>query len=365
MINTVKIIGSGLIGTSIGLALKTNSKAGITQVLMQDTDLKAQKLAQSLVDPAADDSIKSFDLVVVAVPISENITTVSQNLKENPKSIVVDLASVKSNLLNEVEGLSENRQNFVSLHPMAGREVSGAHSARADLFVNRAWIGIAPAYSSAKAKEMATEFVQMCGGTLYWRTIKEHDEIVALVSHVPQILSSAMAIALVDRTAEDLLLSGSGLTDMTRLAASDSQLWTQILQENSSFVNAKLETLIKTLMQFQAALALNKTDEIKKLLETAKIGRQKIPGKHGAKPRNYLNLNIVIKDEPGQLAKIIDLCAKNKINIEDISIEHSPGQATGLVTISILDLADSARSETLNLFKSNGWDIYLDFVKER
>ena len=69
MINTVKIIGSGLIGTSIGLALKTNNKAGITQVLMQDTDVKAQKLAQSLVDPAADDSIKSFDLVVVAVPI--------------------------------------------------------------------------------------------------------------------------------------------------------------------------------------------------------------------------------------------------------------------------------------------------------
>jgi prephenate dehydrogenase len=372
ILNSVKIVGAGLIGTSIGLALRSNNPN--IQIVMQDLDQNSQALAQSLVDHEQSNNLlkgkedrtpQKFDLVVIAVPINANVSTVVENLKSNPESIVVDLASVKSNLLTEVEKLSETRSNFISLHPMAGREVGGAHSARADLFINRAWIGIAAAYASDRAKAIATDFVSICGGTLYWRDSKSHDEIVALLSHLPQLLSSSMASTLEASSDQDLLLSGGGLTDLTRLANSDSKLWSQILTQNSKFVSEKLEILIKNLMKFQAALALKKQDEIENFLSHGKVQRLRIPGKHGAKARAYLNLHIVIKDEPGQLAKIIQECADGNINIEDISIEHSPDQSTGLVTISVLERSEMARNEILENFKKHGWQVYFESAKER
>lgn len=363
--NSIKIVGSGLIGTSIGLAIR--SADSNVQIFMQDLDKNAQALAQSLVnqDGGSNQSESKPDLIVVAVPIQSNLKKVIENLESNPESIVVDLASVKSNLQNEVAELSAVRANFVSLHPMAGREVGGAQSARADLFVNRAWIGIKSAYASDRAKIVAQDFVTLCGGTLYWRDNRSHDEIVALVSHLPQLLSSSMASTLDSASDEDLALSGSGLTDLTRLANSDAKLWSEILSENAKFVTSKLEILIKNLMKFQAALSLGKSDEIEKMLSDARKQRQRIPGKHGAKPRAYLNLHIVIKDEPGQLAKIIQECADGNLNIEDISIEHSPDQSTGLVTISILDRAESERIKVAQRFKEHGWQVYFESAKER
>ena len=149
MINSVRIVGSGLIGTSIGLCLKG---AGIN-VEMVDIDPNTAKLAQDLVKSTP---ISTPDLIIVAVPIDVNQSEVIKQLNANQSSIVCDLASVKSDLLLKVAELSDNDANFVSLHPMAGREMSGAQSARADLFTGRAWIAIDESTSSKKAKEIAS-----------------------------------------------------------------------------------------------------------------------------------------------------------------------------------------------------------------
>lgn len=328
MIRSARIVGAGLIGTSIGLCLKV---AGVN-VEMVDIDPNTAKLAQDLVKST---TLSEPDLIIVAVPIGVNQSEVVKQLNDNQSSIVCDLASVKSDLLLKVAQLSANAANFVSLHPMAGREMSGAQSARADLFTGRAWIAINSDHSSKKAKEIAQELIEICGGSSYWMSSAEHDEVVAKISHAPQILSTALAGSLHNISEEKLNLSGQGLRDLTRLADADSKLWSQILLENREKLNPVILDLLAQLEKVQESLNENSAEKMTDFLVKGRDGRRKIPGKHGAKAREYSFLPIVIDDRPGELARIFNECAKVSVNIEDLSIEHSPGQETGLITLAL------------------------------
>jgi len=328
MISSVRIVGAGLIGTSIGLCLKA---AGVN-VEMADIDPSTAKLAQDLVKSTP---VLEPELIIVAVPIGVNQSEVIKQLNANQSSIVCDLASVKSDLLLKVAELSANAENFISLHPMAGREMSGAQSARADLFSGRAWIGIEGGKSSKKAKEIAQELIKICGGSSYWMSAAQHDEVVAKISHIPQILSTALSASLLNISDEKLNLSGQGLRDLTRLADADSNLWSQILLENRERLTPAISDLLAQLEKVQEFLHENNSEKMREFLTKGRDGKRKIPGKHGAKAREYSYLPIVIDDKPGELARIFNECAKVSVNIEDLSIEHSPGQETGLITLAL------------------------------
>lgn len=340
MIRSARIVGSGLIGTSIGLCLKS---AGV-EVEMVDIDLKSAQLAQDLVKSTP---IEQPDLILVAVPISSNQRVVIEQLKANPDSIVCDLASVKSDLLVKVEQLSDNPENFISLHPMAGREHSGAQNARGDLFMGRAWVVITGSKSSDKARSIADALIKICEGSSYQMNGTEHDLAVAQVSHLPQILSSALAASLLEVSDAKLNISGQGIRDLTRLANSDSKLWSEILLANQPALSTVLSKIISQLQEIQTFLVKNNKEAVIDFLNKGREGKEKIPGKHGAKSRNYSYLPIVIDDKPGQLAIIFNECAKIDVNIEDLSIEHSPGQETGLITLSLSEVDNVKLSEHL------------------
>jgi len=299
---------------------------------MADIDPSTAKLAQDLVKSTP---VLEPELIIVAVPIGVNQSEVIKQLNANQSSIVCDLASVKSDLLLKVAELSANAENFISLHPMAGREMSGAQSARADLFSGRAWIGIEGGKSSKKAKEIAQELIKICGGSSYWMSAAEHDEVVAKISHIPQILSTALSASLLNISDEKLNLSGQGLRDLTRLADADSNLWSQILLENRERLTPAISDLLAQLEKVQEFLHENNSEKMREFLTKGRDGKRKIPGKHGAKAREYSYLPIVIDDKPGELARIFNECAKVSVNIEDLSIEHSPGQETGLITLAL------------------------------
>ena len=347
-INAVRIIGSGLIGTSIALALKGRS----ISIQMLDKDVKAQKLATDLVGGK---DLQNPDLIVISASIDQNLNLIIDALKENPGSIVMDVSSVKSNLLHEVAKLSDNASNFVSTHPMAGREVSGAQSARSDLFVGRAWIGISSENTSEDAKNFLNQLVEICGATLYWLTANQHDEAVAAISHLPQILSTGLAYSLEKEGVNSFNLAGQGLRDVLRLSGSNPKLWSELLIANRDALKGYLQSMSATISLFQQSLD---HADLKKLEEIFSVGNKvysSIPGKHGGKSRNYAYLPIVINDEPGQLAKIFNECAKINVNIEDLSIEHSPGQQTGLITLAINEKDIENLS---NHLQNTGWNVH-------
>jgi prephenate dehydrogenase len=270
----------------------------------------------------------------------------------NPKSAFIDIGSVKSKVKVEVSTSLMPVNRFLPTHPMAGREMGGAESARADLFQGRAWIVDSQGVDSDVIAK-ASELIEILGAHKVDLDSSEHDKAVALISHLPQLVSSLLAKQLDGGEAGWLELAGAGLRDTTRIAASDAKLWREIITANSQAIKPLLEKLQSDL----AALIGSLDDEssVTKVIEDGRRGRARIPGKHGGKAREYTYLPIVIEDKPGQLAALFDECATAGVNVEDLSIEHSPGQFTGLITLALSQTDAEKLGEHL---KAHGWSVH-------
>ena len=224
---SVRIVGAGLIGTSIGLALK----AAGASVQFVDVDANAELLANDLVKSG---NFENPDLIIIATPPSSFKSAIEREETLNPQAILMDIGSVKTKPLLEVSTIEGLLSRFCGTHPMAGREVSGAVSARADLFLDRAWIITPTSETSAAAKAMVLEVIAACGAQVVEMSAEDHDERVALISHLPQTISSLLAAQLSNSNPEALALAGGGLRDTVRIAGSDPKLWGEILAANEA-----------------------------------------------------------------------------------------------------------------------------------
>jgi prephenate dehydrogenase len=329
----VRVVGAGLIGTSIALALKS---AGI-HISFQDSDPRAERLARDLLGESSAQSRGDVpeieDLCIIATPPDALIQVITAEMQRNPELRVMDISSIKTKPLLDVSKTSLLTSRFAPTHPMAGREVSGPESARGDLFTGRPWVLVREEVDQDLLSK-AEEVIAICGGVLMTRSALDHDRAVAHVSHLPQIIASLLARTLESADRSDLELAGAGLRDTTRLADSDPVLWGQIIAGNAHAIRPLLISLQNDL----AALleGLDESEVAQAFIVGGGQGRARIPGKHGGQPREYFNVTIVIDDKPGQLAAIIESCAQIQVNIEDLLIEHTPGQETGLITLSFL-----------------------------
>ena len=327
---SIKIIGSGLIGTSIGLALANKG----VKVEMADIDPMAAKLANDLVV-----SVPAMvpEIILYAGPSSALIPTLLGEFKVNAASKFIDIGSVKTKSLLDVSESAIPSGRFLATHPMAGREVGGAQSARADLFQSRSWIYMPSDLEGAPVDpELIAAglwLIQTLGASPVAMSAEKHDRAVALVSHLPQVTASLLAAQLLNAETDLLDLAGAGLRDTTRIAASSPALWDEILNSNSVELLPLLINLQSDLGTFIARLSASVS--VSDLIERGNQGRSKIPGKHGGAAREYALLPVVIEDKPGQLAALFDECASAKVNVEDLTIEHSPGQFTGLITLAL------------------------------
>ena len=341
----VRIVGSGLIGTSIGLGLALKGVG----VSMCDLDPRAQGLAEDLIKSPSNMPV---DLVIFATPIGALNSILNEEFDANPKAGFIDIASVKSKVKVEVSTSKVPMSRFLPSHPMAGREVGGAESARADLFQGRPWIIDSHGVDNDVLK-MSSELIELLGGHQVDLDSTEHDKAVALVSHLPQLVASLLAKQLNGGDEAWLELAGAGLRDTTRIAGSDSKLWREIITANREALTPLLLALQSDLAQLISSLG--DENSVATLINEGQQGRARIPGKHGGKAREYTFLPIVIEDKPGQLAALFEECAQAEVNVEDLTIEHSPGQFTGLITLALSEIDATKLSVHL---KSNGWSVH-------
>ena len=345
-LKTVRIVGSGLIGTSIGLGLVQRG----VQVQLVDSDLKAQSLAQDLVGGV---SISNPDLVVLAMPTSQLAAVMSTENQLNPLSTFIDVGSVKNEVVLYVETISGLAKRFLPTHPMAGREIGGASSARADLFQGRSWILTPSADVDSASRQLVLELIEHLGATPIELSALDHDRAVARISHLPQIASSLIAKQLIGTPPEWMELAGQGLRDTTRIAGSDESLWKEIIYSNRSELQ---QLLINLQNDVQSMIdSLEDPQQIARLIAQGRAGKALIPGKHGGKAREYFYLPIVIDDKPGQLGAIFNECAAMDVNVEDLNIEHSPGQLSALITLALSE-SDAAKLSTH--LTSIGWNVH-------
>lgn len=342
----VRIVGAGLIGTSIALGLV--SKGVLVDLV--DSDESTQRLARDLTHSC---ELTSVQLVIFALPTNALPMVIDREYALNPQSTFMDVGSVKTEPIVHVEKSTMPLSRFVPTHPMAGREIGGAQSARGDLFITRSWILTPTAECDESALEHVRELISLLGATAITLNAGEHDRAVATASHLPQITSTLTAISLELAEASWLELAGQGLRDTTRIAASDPVLWSQIIFSNRDEIRRVLTALHgNTERMIQA---LDNPSAIEALMSAGARGRARIPGKHGGSAREYTFLPIVIDDKPGQLAAIFNECADIGVNVEDLSIEHSPGQLNALITLAL------SEPDALNLahhLSSIGWNVH-------
>jgi prephenate dehydrogenase len=292
------------------------------------------------------------DLCIIATPPDVIAEVMRAELSRNPGLRVMDISSIKTKPLHDVSIIGCDLSLFAPTHPMAGREVSGPQSARGDLFQGRPWILCLDGVD-LELSQMVRDVVGRCGAIPLDRSVAEHDKGVALVSHLPQMVASLLASQLVAGEGSELELAGAGLRDTTRIADSDAALWAHILAGNSAALKPLLISLQNDLSH--AIENLDDPAAMAQLISNGQRGRAVIPGKHGGKARNYIYLDIVIDDKPGQLAAIIEACAAAKVNIEDLAIEHTPGQQTGLITLAFSP--DDSAIVAAHLEKE-GWKVH-------
>jgi prephenate dehydrogenase len=375
-LGTVRVIGTGLLGTSIGLALAGQG----TRVLLSDPSPTALAVARDLGAGEVDPGGLRARLTVVAAPPDVTARVVVAAMDADPTATVTDVASVKSGVLRAVAESGADLSRFVGGHPMAGRERSGPVAARGDLFVGRPWV-ICPTDKSEQARlDDVRLLAQAVGAVPVTMPAREHDIAVALVSHVPQVAASLVAARLRDAGDEAVALAGPGLRDVTRIAASDPMLWAQILGANAAPVATLLEQLREDLDGVIEALhALAAEDDatgagsigagsigagsvpargaraaVATAIARGNLGRQRIPGKHGGSPTRYSVLTVVVPDRPGQLARLFADIGTAGVNIEELGLEHAPGRAVGLVEISVLPTAEPALESAL---AATGWQV--------
>ena len=346
MLGKVRIVGSGLIGTSIGLGLVQRGIA----VEMVDSDPLAQALANDLTGGVV---VVDPELVILALPTSALSQVIQSEINSNPQSTFMDVGSVKSEVVLQVKTFSGLSTRFLPTHPMAGREIGGAGSARADLFQGRSWILTPEADCAPESKNLVLELITILGATPIELSAEDHDAAVAKISHLPQIAASLVAKQLSGTPAEWMELAGQGLRDTTRIAGSDEKLWKEIIYSNRTEISELLISLQNDLTQM--IKSLDDPAKIADLIAAGRDGKALIPGKHGGKAREYSYLPIVIDDKPGQLGAIFNECAAMQVNVEDLNIEHSPGQLSALITLSLS--ADDADKLSAHL-TSIGWNVH-------
>lgn len=347
----VLIIGSGLLGASIGLGLHA---AGYEDVYVQDISPTAEAVAQDIGAGTSFSSLTEQEraafapqLVVVAAPPDVAGIVCAQALRMYgprpetgyPGATVTDVASVKVRPLADVLASGADASRYVGSHPMAGREKSGPVAARGELFQARPWIICEHDSARPECVRLVRSVAVELGAIVTSLSVEEHDQTVALISHVPQAMSSLLASRLQDTPLYALSLAGQGLRDTVRIAASDPTLWVQIFAANAEpivqtlyGVRDDLNRLISTLEDPAASGARL---DLAQLMSEGNAGVARIPGKHGTAPAAFATMTVLVDDTPGTLARLLAEIGELGANIEDLRLEHSTGAPVGMAEISV------------------------------
>lgn len=333
-LNRVGVVGTGLIGTSIGLAL---ARRGTTVQLLDRAPGRAAAAAalgagREVLEVA---DLGECDHVVVATPPESTVAVVHELLRRTVRPTISDVSSVKANVVAEIETLDLDTSRFCSGHPIAGRERGGPGAAQPELFDGAVWAVVPTGRTAEHAATDLAELAVRCGARVVRLSAAEHDAVLAAISHLPQLAASALAAELPTLGALAPALAGPGFRDTTRLAESDPALWTEIARANAGPVAAALRRLSARLVAVADGLAEGSANPVTELLAAGNRGRALLPGKVNAARRAWRRVGVVLADQPGELARLLVAIGAAGVNVEDLEIEHAPDHPVGYVDLSV------------------------------
>jgi len=337
---SVALVGTGLIGGSIGLALR---RAGVTVCgFDRDAEHAAAALDAGAVDALAPDlaaAVAGADLTVVAVPVGFVADTVIEALDAGA-GLVTDVGSVKGPVVAAVEAARPDAATrYVGGHPMAGSEQEGLAGAHADLFAGATWVLTPTPRTDPAVFAEVRSWVSDLGAEAIAVTPELHDALVAVVSHVPQLAASTLmnvANRGNDEHAVMLRLAAGGFRDMTRIASSHPAIWPDICLANRDAIIGALDAYLDELTRVRSIVADGDRDALLTLLADARAARRNLPT--GLPVEEALvELRIPVLDREGVIAEVTTLAARFGINIADLEIAHSLEGRAGVLVLVVAD----------------------------
>ena len=356
----VALIGTGLIGGSIGLALKQRTDADVTAF---DADVGAADRAvdRGAADRRADspeEAVQAAEFVFIATPVGVIAETVRRIAKDvDPAAVITDVGSTKSRVVLEAEEVLREGSSFIGGHPMAGTENEGIDAATASLFEGAWWILTPTDRSPPEAYRRLHGLLTTLGARIMAIDPEAHDRLLAVISHVPQLTATALMNMAAKRGEEHaglLALAAGGFRDVTRVAASNPQIWLDILRENGDAIATALGEFAGELLVLRDLIADGNEDELKKSLLSAREARRSLPGKAVSEPA--FEVVMPVPDQPGVLATVTTSIGNLGINIEDLQITHSTEGGRGTLHLTIA--GRSAAERVARALTDQGFDAH-------
>jgi prephenate dehydrogenase len=362
MIKQVSIIGLGLIGGSMGLALKRNNPH--LKIVGVDPNRENLNIAieRQAIDKGTDnlrEGILGAEIVFLATPINtmyEVARIIAPYLEKG--TIITDVGSCKVEVTEVLETIFKPNCCFIGGHPMAGSEQTGMFHADPYLFENAVYVLTPTNNINFQVVDKLSKLIQTTGAKVITMTPSRHDLIVAAVSHLPHLLAVNLVNSIEEYAERDdltLFLAAGGFRDTTRIAMGNEIIWSDIFLSNKPMVLEVLNSFKQTLTYFESLLLKEKRNDIKDFILKARQLRQRIPSKaKGILPKVY-ELTLKVPDEPGIIAKIANVLSEKNINITDIEILHIREGDDGAVRIGLKKEEDL--NSAYQLLKENNFKV--------
>jgi len=356
----VSVVGTGLIGASLGLAA---ARRGIA-VRGWDPDPAALAAAgdRAALSPCGSlaEALAGADLVVVAAPIAALPAVLVEVLAATGEEVTVtDVGSTKSTVVAAAAGSSR----FVGGHPMAGSEARGAENASAGLFESATWFLTPTAHTDAERHRQVHGFVAELGAFPVAIDPVAHDELVALISHLPHVLANLI----VNRAGgmrvaghDPLASAGGSLRDMTRIAGANPRMWTDVLLDNAEAVVAELADLRERIGEVEAALARRDQAFLGAFIGEAARNRRRMLEQSFPDAGALHRVSVHVPDRPGVFAAITQALGAERINIEDFGLEHISPERGGTVTLLLTGVEEARRAA--ELLEREGYQVAVSAV---
>ena len=329
---SANVVGLGLIGGSLCAAL--GQRGWVVHGVDVDSDRIAEALEKGLISDSTLDS--SAEVTFVATPVSATIEAVRSALAKTT-GVVTDVGGVKAPVVSEV---SDAR--FVGGHPMAGSELVGLAGADPDLFVTATWVLCPSASTSDASFEKVASVVKDLGAEIIALDANRHDELVAIVSHLPHLTAATLMGLASERSQEHvavLRLAAGGFRDMTRIASGHPGIWLDVCRENKDAILGALDSMQEGLREMRDIVERGDSKGLQDRLQRARVARSNIPGR----VKDLLDVcefRIPIPDRSGAAAEIFGLAAELGVNIANFEVSHSAEGSRG-VLIVVVDTAQS------------------------
>lgn len=350
----VAVVGVGLIGGSLALALKQRPDVVVIGCDSNPASLRTA-LARGAVDEVTDrleEAVCESDVVFLSAPVSELYALVDRlaELPLPPGAIVTDTGSTKAGIVRAARKLAARGVTFIGGHPMAGSHKSGVEAARADLFENAYYVLTPEEDTPAGAVAALSDLLAATRAKVVTMDPMAHDRVVGAISHLPHVVAAALVNLVADLGAEDAWyerLAAGGFRDLTRIASSNPALWRDIVLDNRSVLLDHLRRWQDALAAVVAHVEAGDAAAIERFFRAARTFRDRLPERRpGALPAVH-ELFVDVPDRPGVIGRVATLLGESGINLVNIEVLEIREDIFGVLRLVFQREADRVRARAL------------------